>query len=871
LRGHEGTVWSVGFSPDGTRIVSGGDDGTVRLWTPDGAAAGEPLRGHEGTVWSVGFSPDGTRIVSGGHDGTVRLWTPDGAAVGEPLRGHEGTVWSVGFSPDGTRIVSGGRDGTVRLWTRDGAAVGEPLRGHDGMVFSVGFSPDGTRIVSGGEDGTVRLWTPDGRRLLVFRGSVSGVPWVAINDVGQIVSGNWAGQIHVFQPEPTLLLPPPWTWLAPGFSLALLGAASAAWRRAADDIRREAAHREQRVPAAAAFLDAEGPLERPDLAGPAMSALVHRLSGFIRNRDTATPFTFALAGEWGSGKSSVMRLLQDDLERAGFPTIWFNVWHHQNEEHLFAALMEAIRTEAAPSLMSFSAYRWHPLAFRRRLLVERMQAHPLRYALQLAVAIFFVILLWKLVPTVDMRTLPEGLLKWTDQGIVLVKLAASLGAFWLALRELVLPFNVKPGALLASSDGWLGTRSFNDRLGFRQTFATAFGEVTRAMGDRRLTILIDDLDRCRPDRVVDLLEAVNFLTSNGNCFVVLGLSEGPVTAAIGLSFKEIADERVRPTRRRGREAKPAAAARLAFARNYLEKLVTLRVPVPAFDGAALRNWLDNGGLQARSARPSGWREFARALPLLLCFGCFAIGAALLAREVAGPIGRTWDTAPKQQTDAMPPPPTGQAGVPAPVPQAGDSAAAPPVNPAGDPLDDLQRRSPDRGYIAPAAPHWTADLHWLAAGLLLVVPLLLLSPSCRRYVFGWISGVESGVRRDSDEYRRAFGLWAPLVLSSRGSPRAIKRFANRMRYLTSDVEVRGNEGKIAALVALGALDEAGLLDAARGVAQLATLRHFGTIEALDAGMLAAIGAIAPADWDDYWVRTGTPMAPPPATPTPPAAE
>ena len=80
---------SVAFSPDGARIVSGGKDGTVRLWTLDGKPAAEPFKGHAGGVYSVAFSPDGARIVSGGYDGTVRLWTLDGAS-GSFLFGRDG-------------------------------------------------------------------------------------------------------------------------------------------------------------------------------------------------------------------------------------------------------------------------------------------------------------------------------------------------------------------------------------------------------------------------------------------------------------------------------------------------------------------------------------------------------------------------------------------------------------------------------------------------------------------------------------------------------------------------------------------------------------------------------------------------------------
>ena len=80
----------------------------MRLWQLDGTPAAAPFKGHEYGVTSVGFSPQGDRIVSGGRDGTVRLWRLDGTAAAAPLEGHEGEVNSVAFSPQGDRIVSGG-------------------------------------------------------------------------------------------------------------------------------------------------------------------------------------------------------------------------------------------------------------------------------------------------------------------------------------------------------------------------------------------------------------------------------------------------------------------------------------------------------------------------------------------------------------------------------------------------------------------------------------------------------------------------------------------------------------------------------------------------------------------------------------------
>ncbi|KZT50154.1 hypothetical protein CALCODRAFT_478617 [Calocera cornea HHB12733] len=128
LRGHIDDVRSVAFSADGSRIVSGSKDKTVRVWDAvRGQPVGDPLVGHEHWHWvsSVAFSPDGSRILSGSHDKTLRVWnTETGQRIGEPLVGHEDWVTSVAFSPDGSRIVSGSEDKTVRVVM----SIGETVR-----------------------------------------------------------------------------------------------------------------------------------------------------------------------------------------------------------------------------------------------------------------------------------------------------------------------------------------------------------------------------------------------------------------------------------------------------------------------------------------------------------------------------------------------------------------------------------------------------------------------------------------------------------------------------------------------------------------------------------------------------------------------
>ena len=90
LKGHEGSVNSASFSPDGKLIVTAGTDGTARVWDTSGKQIVE-LRGHSASVRSASFSPDGQRIVTASFDGTARVWDLSGKQLVE-LTGHQGNV-----------------------------------------------------------------------------------------------------------------------------------------------------------------------------------------------------------------------------------------------------------------------------------------------------------------------------------------------------------------------------------------------------------------------------------------------------------------------------------------------------------------------------------------------------------------------------------------------------------------------------------------------------------------------------------------------------------------------------------------------------------------------------------------------------------
>ncbi|MFF3940365.1 AAA family ATPase [Streptomyces phaeofaciens] len=172
LGAHAGPVTSVAAAvlpDDRALVVSGGEDGTVRVWDlATGQRVGKPMTGHSGHVASVAavMLPDGRAwAVSGGQDGTVRVWDVDTGQSVCVIQADHGDFPKVAavVLPDGRALaVSGGYDGTVRVWDlATGQRVGKPMTGHRGWVLSVTtvVLPDGPAwAVSGGQDGTVRVW-----------------------------------------------------------------------------------------------------------------------------------------------------------------------------------------------------------------------------------------------------------------------------------------------------------------------------------------------------------------------------------------------------------------------------------------------------------------------------------------------------------------------------------------------------------------------------------------------------------------------------------------------------------------------------------------------------------------------------------------
>jgi WD40 repeat protein len=214
LSGHSRRLTELAFSPDGSLVVSGSEEGAIRLWdtrshrqiaaltleilpgltgcggrvsaafSPDGkvlatacfrtvrfwdVATRRPVGGalnNKEAVQAMAYNPDGRILATGSYEGTVRLWEvatrrQHGATLGRRNdRNGNNAINAVAFSPDGKGVAAAGADHTARLWdTTTQRQIGATFTGHSDVINGLSVSPDGKTLATASADGTARLWS----------------------------------------------------------------------------------------------------------------------------------------------------------------------------------------------------------------------------------------------------------------------------------------------------------------------------------------------------------------------------------------------------------------------------------------------------------------------------------------------------------------------------------------------------------------------------------------------------------------------------------------------------------------------------------------------------------------------------------------
>ncbi|MFO8174459.1 MAG: WD40 repeat domain-containing protein, partial [Longimicrobiales bacterium] len=132
FEGHGWWVTACAFSPDGTRVVSGSWDKTLKVWDSRSGRVLSTFEGHGEPVHACAFSPDGSQVISAAEDRALKLWDAETGREVLTYEDHHGPVLTCARRPDGTQLISGSSDKTLRIWEVQTGPVLHVLEGHGG-------------------------------------------------------------------------------------------------------------------------------------------------------------------------------------------------------------------------------------------------------------------------------------------------------------------------------------------------------------------------------------------------------------------------------------------------------------------------------------------------------------------------------------------------------------------------------------------------------------------------------------------------------------------------------------------------------------------------------------------------------------------
>lgn len=143
LRGHNGRIVSMCFSPDSKSVLSCSEDSTARIWEVKTGRLLRTLSGHKDRITSCAFSPDGKMIATSSKE-ELRIWDTQ---TGRSLKTFSLPSFSSSFSPDGKHIVTSGADMTIRICDSSTGSVNKIIPFKEGFPWIVKYSPDGHQII----------------------------------------------------------------------------------------------------------------------------------------------------------------------------------------------------------------------------------------------------------------------------------------------------------------------------------------------------------------------------------------------------------------------------------------------------------------------------------------------------------------------------------------------------------------------------------------------------------------------------------------------------------------------------------------------------------------------------------------------------
>ena len=368
------------------------------------------------------------------------------------------------------------------------------------------------------------------------------------------------------------------------------------------------------------------------------------IAEFLLHEQTQPPLTLSVEGEWGSGKSSFMKMLEEYLRKKGGRTVWFNAWRHDKAESVWAAFaLSFIKQISTPK-------NWRDLP---RIIIGHFKLQLLRFNLEKG--LFELIKALPLIIFVICASIaiPFILIIYGVEGInELIRATTSQDVFWSKINSVFKLLFTAGGLTLSGAGIFAGIKSlsrnfqrllqnpknnlikyieapdYKKQSAFVEEFHEDFAKIVDAyIGNDRVYVFIDDLDRCEHPKSADLMQAINLMIADDPSVVfILGMDREKVAASLAVKYENILKYLPSETTEIDPDilARRSANKGLAYGYTFIEKFVQLPFLVPQPSRSDFEHFLTQLATSTppnlQPAKPhftffqSFWGKFKLALP-----------------------------------------------------------------------------------------------------------------------------------------------------------------------------------------------------------------------------------------------------------------
>ena len=288
--------------------------------------------------------------------------------------------------------------------------------------------------------------------------------------------------------------------------------------------------------------------------------VVHeKLVRSVITNDANLPVTFGLFGDWGSGKSSILKILKGDLEDTPFKedtiVIYFDGWVFEGYDDAKSALMQEITTQ---------------------LVDHKSLANEVKDNVKEKAKKVFKSIKW-------LRAL-----KWGATNLVIPGVAAYATGGFSLIPFLLGKLRENKDTLVEKVTGDEGIKFLEDifktspsepDLSSVREFRESFSELIETTGKKRLVVLIDDLDRCSPQRIVENLEAIKLFLNVDKTAFVIAADEAIISDAVYSVYTTALGNRT-------------AEEKKNLGKDYLEKLIQIPYNLPRLSSMEVETYIN---------------------------------------------------------------------------------------------------------------------------------------------------------------------------------------------------------------------------------------------------------------------------------------